>query len=103
MKDIDIIKKAVSKKHPCDEVHSAIARLNKLVQERDELKAHVSDLEDCFFILPEKIRASAVEELREDAYQKKAYLMIDFGIDGSACKRISNWLDHKANKLRSEA
>lgn len=37
--------------------------------------------------------AATVERLREQAYRKNANMEIKYGIDGSACKRITAWID----------
>lgn len=42
----------------------------------------------------EHIRKSkAIESAREDAYMKRAYMLTEFGLDGSTCKQIKSWLD----------
>lgn len=48
MRDIEIIKKAVRKKHPCDEVHGAIERIESLLLKDADLPPHLkSDASYC--------------------------------------------------------
>lgn len=68
--------------------------------------AHYEDGEFCvtkdghrmstFDIAKELNRKSFLEEklatIRDDAYQKKAYLLTEHGLNGSDCKKIHAWL-----------
>ena len=40
MKEIDILKKAISRKHPCDQCHAALKRIETLIKQAPKFFSH---------------------------------------------------------------
>jgi hypothetical protein len=79
-----------------------------LAQER------IAELEDklkmaSLLCKPESLRIHNIEQqakgiifIRQKTYNKDAELLIEHGLNGSDCKRISAWLDYELQQLRDK-
>lgn len=38
-------------------------------------------------------KSKTIENMRDDVYQKRAYLLTEFGLNGSDCKKIHAWFN----------
>jgi hypothetical protein len=48
-------------------------------------------------------QAKGIIFIRQKTYNKDAELLIDHGLNGSDCKRISAWLDYELQQLHEQA
>lgn len=106
LKSQDMMPEVVSElDQAADTIEQLQQRVGELEEDRDGWK-HDRDVcnkayEDCSKQCDELVDenqalAAHVERLYQDSYQKKAYLLTEYGLDGNACKRIACWIKEQS-------